>query len=201
MITRITKRQDTEVRQKQIINAAREIIAKHGSEHVTVRSIAEAVDISEAAIYRHFEDKQAIFALLIDDIEEKLTADFNPVSSNGSSLKMIEEGLRGPLSVKRRGVSFQVISEIVSLGDKKLNKRISELINAYIERLTGLLSQGIESGEVKADLDTRAAATILFGMMHGLANIWALSGYSFDSEERYETLWKVFREAVITRKN
>lgn len=201
MITKITKRRTTEVRQKQIINAARDMIVKHGSEHITVRRIAKAVDISEAAIYRHFKNKKAILVLLVDDVENRLIADLSAVSSNGKSpLEVIEEGLRGPLSIKRRGVSFQVIAEIISLGDKKLNKKISLLINKYIERLTGLLSHGVKSGEVREDVDVKAAATILFGMMQGLVSIWALGGYSFDPEEKYVTLWRVFREAVMSKK-
>lgn len=202
MTTKTTKRRTTEVRQKQIINAARELIVKHGSEHVTVRRIAAAVNISEAAIYRHFKNKKDILSVLIDDIEGRLTSDFTKVNLNGNSrLEVIERGLRGPLSVNRRGVSFQVIAEIVSLGDRKLNKKISLLIDNYVERLSGLLSQGIETGEVRDDLDVNAAATMLFGMMQGLISIWALSGYSFDPEERYSNLWKVFRNAVTPIRN
>ena len=201
MATKITKRRNTEVRQKQIVNAAREMIVKYGSEHVTVRLIASAVDISEAAIYRHFKNKKAILALLVDDIENRLIADFTSIGTNGKSpLEILEGGLRGPLSVRRKGVSFQVIAEIVSLGDKKLNKKISVMINNYIERLTDLLSNGVKSGEVREDIDRKAAATVLFGMMQGLVSIWALSGYSFDPEEKYVALWNVFREAVSVKK-
>lgn len=201
MRMKITKRRNTEVRQKQIINAARDTIVKHGSEQVTVRRIAKAVDISEAAIYRHFKNKKAILAFLVDDIENRLIADFTSVSSNSKSpLEIIEEGLRGPLSIKRRGVSFQVIAEIISLGDKKLNKKIFVFINKYIERVAGLLSHGVESGEVREDVDVKAAAIILFGMMQGLVSIWALSGYSFDPEEKYATLWRVYREAIVSKR-
>ena len=201
MVTKITKRRNTEVRQKQIVNAAREMIVKYGSEHVTVRRIASAVGISEAAIYRHFKNKKAVLALLVDDIENRLIADFTSIGTNGKSpLEILEGGLRGPLSVRRKGVSFQVIAEIVSLGDKKLNKKISVMINKYIERLTDLLSNGVKSGEVREDVDRKAAATVLFGMMQGLVSIWALSGYSFDPEEKYVALWKVFREAVSVKK-
>ncbi len=70
-----TKRRNTEVRQKQIINAAREMIVKNGSEHVTIRRIARAVGISEAAIYRHFKSKADILYLLADHIEENLVGD------------------------------------------------------------------------------------------------------------------------------
>ncbi|MFH0768803.1 MAG: TetR/AcrR family transcriptional regulator [Chloroflexota bacterium] len=202
MKMKVTKHRNTEVRRKQIINAAQELIVKYGSEHVTVRRIAKAVDISEAAIYRHFKNKKAILALLVDDVENSLITDLSTVSTNGKSpLEVLERGLRGPLSVKRRGVSFQVIAEIISLGDKKLNQKISVFINKYIERLADLLSQGVKSGELREDVDIEAAATILFGMMQGLVSIWALSGYKFDAEAKYDTLWSVFRDTVSVKKD
>ncbi|MBI2849877.1 MAG: TetR/AcrR family transcriptional regulator [Chloroflexi bacterium] len=201
MTTKVTKRRSTEVRQRQIINAAREIIVNYGSENVTVGRIANAVAISEAAIYRHFKSKKAILTLLIDDVEDRLIADFSAVSTEGKTpLEIIEGGLKGPLSERRRGVSFQVIAEIISLGDKKLNKKISEFINAYIAHLADLLSQGIKSGEVREDVDVEAAATLLFGMIQGLVSIWALSGYRFDAEAKYDTLWRVFRDSVTLKK-
>ena len=49
------KRKSTAVRKQQIIEAARKLIIKSGSEHLTVRSIAKEVNITEAAIYRHFK--------------------------------------------------------------------------------------------------------------------------------------------------
>ena len=46
------QRQSNSVRRIQIIEAAGRLIVKNGSENVTIRSIADEVGISEAAIYR-----------------------------------------------------------------------------------------------------------------------------------------------------
>ena len=100
---------------------------------------------------------------------------------------------------QRKGISFQVIAEIISFGDKKLNKKVSEVINNYVISLKHLLSEGIKTGEVKEDVDIEAAALILFGMIQGLVNIWALSNYDFNLEEKYERLWKVFRESIAEK--
>ena len=100
---------------------------------------------------------------------------------------------------RRRGVSFQIIAEITSLGDKKLNRKISETISKYIGCLKELLSKGVESGEVRGDIDLDAAATLLFGMIQGLVNIWALGNYNFDPMTRYEPLWHILRQAIEAR--
>jgi len=198
----VQKHRSTIVRQKQIIDAARKLIIRRGSEHVRVREIAKTVGISEGAIYRHFRSKKDILSLLADRIEDDLVGDITGASTDGhSALEALDKVLRSHLSAieQRRGVSFQVIAEIISLGDKKLNRKMSEIINKYIGRLKDLLFEGVKSGEIRSDSDLEAATTLLFGMIQGLVNIWALGNYSFDPVEKYQPLWLIFQEAVRAR--
>jgi AcrR family transcriptional regulator len=192
----------TLARQQQIVDAARKLIVKYGSEHLTVRRIAKEVGISEAAIYRHFKSKKEILFFLADHITCSLLEGIDRArTENDTSLESIDNILKSHLSAieQKQGMSFQVIAEIISLGDKKLNKKVSDDIVSYIERLKELLADGVKSGEVRGDIDLQAAATLLFGMIQGLVNIWALSNYKFNLSVRYSSLWNVFKESVIKR--
>jgi AcrR family transcriptional regulator len=196
----VRKRQNTVIRQGQIIDAARKLIIKYGSEHVTVSRIAKGVGISEAAIYRHFKSKRDILSLLVEHIEASLVKDITITRAEGQTpLELLDSILRSHISAieRRRGISFQVIAEIVSLGDKKLNKKVSNTINKYISYIKGLLSEGVKNGEVRENIDLEAAAMLLFSMIQGLVNIWTLSNYKFDPEEKYVSLWSTFREAIV----
>ncbi len=198
----VQKREKTVVRQRQIIDAARKLIIKRGSEHVTVRTLAEAVGISEGAIYRHFKSKRDILSFLIDHIEESLLKDITEARDQGTSPLQALDGLMAShLSAieQRRGISFQVIAEIISLGDRNLNKRVSGAINKYIARLEDLLSEGVRSGEIREDVDLNAAATLFFGMVQGLVSVWALSNYGFNLLEKYKPLWQLFLRSVAER--
>jgi len=62
-----------------------------------------------------------------------------------------------------------------------------------------VLSEGVKAGDVREDVDLEAAAMLLFGMIQGLVNIWALRNYDFDPEQKYVSLWNIFREAVVKR--
>ncbi len=193
-------RKSTEIRKKEIIEAARKLIYKRGSEHVTVNNIAKEVKISEAAIYRHFRNKKEILSFLASHITESLIHDID--SAEQSALLSPDNFggiLRNHLSKieQKRGVSFQVIAEIISFGDRKLNKQVYDGIQNYLQRFRGLLENGIKAGLIRKDIDPEATALLLFGMIQGLVNTWALSNYSFDLTERYDGLWKVFRQMVI----
>jgi len=192
----------TNVRKKQIMDAARKLIMRAGSEHVTVRNMAKEVGISEAAIYRHFKSKTEILSFLADSVADGLLHDIDMAGSVGfTSVNIIDEILRTHLSriEQRRGLSFLVLAEIISFGDKSLNKKVSDNIQIYVDRLRLLLSDGVRAGLVRQDLNLQAAATLLFGMIQGLVNIWALSSYKFDLVEKYSELWEVYRESVILR--
>ena len=195
MMVRTYKRDLT--RKEQIVNAARKLVIKCGSENVTVRRIAQEVGVSEAAIYRHFKSKRDILYLLVESIEINLISDLE--SQNRPEHGRLENVLLNHLSAleMRRGISFQVIAEIISLGDKKLNNRIYETIKKYIARFKELLLTEIEKGEVRRDMDVEAAAVILFSVIQGLSTIWTLSNYSFNPKDKFEPILDVLRKGLV----
>ncbi|MBN1643747.1 MAG: TetR/AcrR family transcriptional regulator [Dehalococcoidales bacterium] len=193
-------RRNTEIRKDQIVAAAKRLIIKHGSENVTVRAIAKEVGLSEGAVYRHFSSKRDILSLLTDSIEDDLLGDITAgIENSGSYLEILDNILIGHLSAikQRQGISFQVMAEIISLGDKRLNRRMARIIDKYLDGIKRLLVKGIKSGELRKDLDLDGTALLFFGMVEGLVNIWALNGYKFDLEHGYELAWDTFRKCIV----
>jgi len=99
---------------------------------------------------------------------------------------------------QRKGVSFQVIAEIISLGDKKLNRQASEALDKYAGHIRDLISEGIEAGEMRKDIDPEEAATLITAAIQGLVSRWALSSYSFNLEEQYLGLWSMLRATIVS---
>lgn len=197
------KYQNTHVRQKQIIEAARKLIFKHGSEHVTVRRIAHEVGISEAAIYRHFTSKNSILSFLADYIGDLLLSYVTESrEAGGNSLEQLNAVLKKQISAveQKRGISFQVIAEIISLGDKKLNRKVLENIEKYLGNIRDLIAEGIRSGEIRKDIEPEMAAVTLFGVIQGLVNVWTLSNRNFNILSRYESLWAMYRSFLAETK-
>ncbi len=205
MVQMIEGRRTTIVRRRQIVSAARKLIVKYGSEHVTVRRIAKEIGVSEGAIYRHFKSKSEILSFLVDEIEDILMANVggNDSTKTGSlnAIEVLEHIVRHHVSSveQRSGISFQVIAEIVSFGDKKLNRKIYDVIDEYIGRIKAILEDGVMAGVIRQDVDLDATATLFFGAIQGLVNLWALSNYSFKLEQRYAPIFSFFREAITKR--
>ena len=63
-------------------------------------------------------------------------------------------------------------------------------------RYKEFLSQGVESGEVRKDLDLDAAAMLIGIMISGLLEMWILNNHAFALEEKFTTMWQVFRSGI-----
>ena len=192
-------RKGTLVRQKEIVLAARKLIVKCGSEHVTVKRVAQEIGLSEAAIYKHFKTKRDVLSFLIDDIQNTLIKDIeNNIGNGANALQILENIAIEHVSAieQRKGITFQVIAEIISLGDKKLNKNIFDVINNYTDRIKGLFVEGIKTGVIRRDIDPDAAARLFFSMIQGLVSIWALSQYNFDLISEYKAAWDIFTKSI-----
>lgn len=68
------KRLSPEERRVQIVAAARSLFAAEGTDNVSMRKIAGRVGITQAAIYQHFENKEAIFFVIIEGFFADLLA-------------------------------------------------------------------------------------------------------------------------------
>jgi AcrR family transcriptional regulator len=201
MVARTQRRQKTEIRQAEIADAAGAVMVRRGSEHITIKEIAREIRLSEGAIYRHFRNKRDILSLMVEHAEDSLLNDIDRSFKRGRTpLRILETALQKHVSSikQRQGVSFQVIAEVVSLGDKKLNKQASEALDAYTSRIRDLLSSGIKAGEVRKEVDPGAAASLVASMIQGLVNSWFLSNRDFNLEERFEVLWAILRKALAT---
>jgi AcrR family transcriptional regulator len=188
------------VRRTQIADAARKVAVKYGSEHVTVRRIAKETGISEGALYRHFKSKHDILSLMVERIQEDLVAGIEKGAAGQTPLVILDSALRNHMSSieQRKSVSFQVIAEIISLGDKKLNRQASEALDRYTAQIRDLLSQGIEAGEIRKDVVPEETAILITAAIQGLVSRWALGNYSFNLEQQYLALWKTLRAAIVS---
>jgi AcrR family transcriptional regulator len=56
-------------RKRQIIAEALRLFAQHGFDRVTIKQLANACDITEPALYRHFSSKEDIYAAVLDSLK------------------------------------------------------------------------------------------------------------------------------------
>ena len=80
-------------RQKEIIEAAGKLLSNSGVSGLTTKKLAQEMGFSEAAIYRHFENKEAIIVGLLEflkaDMDQRLAAAIKENNTPESKFKAI----------------------------------------------------------------------------------------------------------------
>jgi len=181
------------LRQQEIIDCARKIITTQGVENLTIRGIAEDLDITDGALYRHFKSKREIISLLIDDIEETL---FNAIElatqeASDPATKLMNIFLSHiSYAEQRKGISFIVINETLSLKDRSLQRKMFRVIHRYIKKIRDILGEGVKTGKFRKEINLTSASVVFFGMVQSMVTLWALSGfkYSLKRSRLYEML-------------
>jgi len=190
-------------RHQQIADATRKLIVKHGSEYVTIRKIAQEVGVTEGAIYRHFPSKKSIMTFMAENIADNLLGDISKAKdATSTNLEALDATLKNHFAAieQRRGIAFRVIAEIITQGDKQLNKKVAAILDRYINALQDMLSQGVATGEIRDDIDLHMTAQLLCSMIKGLVTIWTLNNCNFNLVERYSEYWKLFLCVITTQK-
>ena len=193
------ERQSTSIRRRQIIDAARDLITSKGMESVTIDAIAEAVGVTEGAIYRHFHSKREILTILIDDIEESLMSTLRSArEEDAPAMENLARILEAHLSdVEGRGaVSFIIIAEATGFDGIGLQSRVGLMLTHYLAFLQEVLEDGKREGSIKPDVDVQAAATAFLGLVQSTATLWALNSYLPRLAERRAEMWRIFMGGV-----
>ena len=193
-----TKRPHLE-RQQQIVEAARKIMTHRGMQHLTVRALAESLDLSQAALYRHVRSKQDILMLVLQDIETTLLQAVGEAQKGkGSALERLRGTLDAHLcySERHRGVGFLVINEALCLQSRELRTRAGALVESYLELIKKVLLEGQEEGAIRGDIDVEVAARLFFGMVQSNVTLWALQSRAFPLSGRQEGLWELYLAGV-----
>lgn len=204
MLTIAGKRLRTEVRKGQITEAAEKITLKYGSENVTIKKIAAEVGITDGAIYRHFESKSDIYSFLLNDMSENLLGEVeNGLIAGGRIIDYLHNTFMNHVATidESYAVSFQIISEVISLGDAKLNRQLKDIITDYLTYLKNLLTIGVRTGEIRGDIDLDATAMLFFSMVESVSKYWASNDYQFSLKEKAKPMWDIFYKAIVNTEN
>jgi len=129
-------------RKNQILQTLAQMLEGPAAEKVTTAALAKQLDVSEAALYRHFSGKAQMFEGLIEFIEQTLFALINKITSEEQSGLRQSEAVIGVLlgfAQKNRGMTRVLIGDALVNEDEKLQVRINQLH----ERLEATLRQSL----------------------------------------------------------
>ncbi|MDM5302772.1 fatty acid metabolism transcriptional regulator FadR [Bacillus subtilis] len=166
----------------QIIDAAVEVIAENGYHQSQVSKIAKQAGVADGTIYLYFKNKEDI---LISLFKEKM----------GQFIERMEEDIKDKETAKEKlalviSKHFSLLADDHNLAivtqlelrqsNLELRQKINEILKGYLTILEGILTEGIQSGELKNGLDVRLARQMIFGTIDETVTTWVMNDQKYD---------------------
>jgi AcrR family transcriptional regulator len=178
-------KQRTAVRQAGLVEAALSLAAQRSPADITTTDLAQAVGISQGAVFRHFASKEAIWLAVLDWVADTLMARLQAaalVSPDLSNPPTPLAALRAvflahvDFVVTHPGVPRVIFQELQSPHDTALKARVRSLMQRYRQLLMALLQQAQATHSIAPNADLQAASVLFVGSVQGLVMQSLLSG-------------------------
>lgn len=186
-------------RQMEIISASIKIIAAEGVQNLTIKNIALYIDLSEAAIYRHFASKMEILLAILAIFKTESQASITKALDSGARpleiLGMIILSHLDNFSITPSLASV-IFSEEIFQNEKKLSAEVYALMRTNLTAVVDIIEKGQHSGGIRTDIPADHIATIVMGALRLQVNTWKLSQFSFDLKEEGVKLWATIKTLI-----
>lgn len=187
----VRKRPKPGERRVQILQALAAMLEQPGAERVTTAALAARLDVSEAALYRHFASKAQMFEGLIDFIEQSVFTLVNQI--------LEREGATGAQQAARILTLLVQFAERnpgmtrVMVGDALVyeNERLQQRMNQFFDKIESTLRQVLRGaaaadGSATPSVDAQVRAAALTAFVVGQLQRFARSGFRRAPSEHLE---------------
>ena len=179
-------------RRVQILQTLAAMLEQPGTDRITTAALAAQLQVSEAALYRHFASKAQMFEGLIEFIESSVFTLVNQITEReaGGALqarRIVAMVLQ--FGEKNRGMVRVMVGDALVFEHDRLTTRM----NQFFDRLEGQLRQCLRSaadasGSATPTVDATALASGLTALVVGRLQRYARSGFRREPTEHLDSL-------------
>ena len=177
-------------RRVQILQTLASMLEQPGADRVTTAALAAKLEVSEAALYRHFASKAQMFEGLIEFIETSIFTLVNQITEReGSGLAQAQKIVSVLLQFGERNPGMAR----VMVGDALVyeNERLVARMNQFFDRIESSMRQCLrqaaeEAGSATPTVAANAQASVLVSFVIGRLQRYARSGFKREPTEQLE---------------
>ena len=168
-------------RREQILQTLAGMLEQPGTERITTALLAAKLDVSEAALYRHFASKAQMFEGLIDFIEHSLFSLINQIAEREGdgaqkAARMVTVLLQ--FGEKNPGMARVMVGDALVFENERLHQRMNQLferIESALRQVLRAAAEANKSASPTVDAQVRAAALLAYAL--GQLQRFARSGF------------------------
>ena len=186
---KVRKRPKPGERRVQILQALASMLEQPGGDRITTAALAARLDVSEAALYRHFASKAQMFEGLIEFIEQTV---FSLVNQIVEREQAAADGA-GDLGARQAAKVIAMLVQFaeknpgmarVMVGDALVfeNERLIARMNQFFDKIEATLKQCLRDGAAAGasatpTVDAQVRASVLSAFVGGRLQRFVRSGY------------------------
>ncbi len=187
----VRKRPKPGERRVQILQTLASMLEQPGAERVTTAALAARLEVSEAALYRHFASKAQMFEGLIEFIEQSVFTLINQINereTDGRSQAHKAVQVLLQFGEKNPGMARVMVGDALVFEHERLLVRMSQFfdrIESQLKQSLRLHADGNGSSTPTVDAQARSAALTAFAV--GRLHRYARSGFKRAPTEHLDT--------------
>ena len=183
-------------RRVQILETLATMLQEPGAERVTTAALAAKLDVSEAALYRHFASKAQMFEGLIEFIEQSVFTLVNQIVERETDARTQVQKVLAVLlqfGEKNPGMTRVMVGDALVFENERLTARM----NQFFERIESQLRQSLRqlaegAGSQTPTVDANAQASALTAFAIGRLQRFARSGFKKSPTEHLDVALRLF---------
>jgi len=190
----VRKRPKPGERRVQILEALATMLEQPGAERITTAALAARLEVSEAALYRHFASKAQMFEGLIEFIEQTVFSLVNQITERADDAA--GAGTRQAAKIVAMLVQFGEKNPgmtRVMVGDALVfeNDRLQQRMNQFFDKIEATLRQCLRDaaqadGAATPSVQAQVSASLLTAFVVGRLQRFARSGFKRMPSEHLE---------------
>ena len=188
--TPVRKRPKPGERRVQILQTLASMLEQPGADRITTAALAGQLDVSEAALYRHFASKAQMFEGLIEFIEQSVFTLVNQIAERepdaaAQSRRVLTVLLQ--FGEKNPGMTRVMVGDALVFENDRLVARM----NQFFDRIESQLRQSLRvaaeaAGSATPTVDANAQASVLTAFAVGRLQRYARSGFKRSPTEHLD---------------
>ncbi len=186
----VRKRPKPGERRVQILQTLAGMLEQPGAERITTAALAARLEVSEAALYRHFASKAQMFEGLIEFIETTVFTLVNQIVERETSPSVQAQKIATVLlqfAEKNPGMTRVMVGDALVFEHERLNARMNQFFDRVESQLRQSLRAAAEAaGSSTPTVDAQALASAITSLIVGRLQRYARSGFKRAPTEHLE---------------
>ncbi len=182
-------------RRNQILQMLASLLEDPKGEKITTALLASRLDVSEAALYRHFASKAQMYDGLIEFIESTAFTLINKITAEETNamaqIEQIVSMLLG-FAQKNPGMTRVLIGDALVHEDDRLQIRVTQMMDRIEASIRSSAREAIVAEQLPAGFDAGAYASAVVSFVIGRWHTFAKSGFKRLPNENFSQAWLVF---------